>query len=228
MNLECALCFLWNQHSLVLQGFCENLWTCWSQMWQIAMVQHPPLLGKLDVLLLVLYILQEWPVGSRWRHGDVSRWPNNCLGQTPGRWQATVARGTCLTEAQQEREFLEQHSSQNERGASVQLWCWAGTRKVLWPRVEHLQRALLFSGIATPRIWALWTAPRLSLQVQQGSCWAQKNSPSSGVSITVLGSNQPGFGGWPCTWAWIRGEAKVQLWHWVVFHDPCGFCYALQ
>lgn len=89
-------------------------------------------------------------------------------------------------------------------------------------------------------MWAPRTAPRLlSLQVQQGSCRAQKNSPSTGVSIsagiTVLGSNQLGSGGWPCITPSLAstsvaleepsgnriaaresgrwGEAKVELWH---------------
>lgn len=89
-------------------------------------------------------------------------------------------------------------------------------------------------------MWAPQTAPRLlSLQVQQGSCRAQENSPSTGVSIsagiTVLGSNQLGSGGWPCITPSLAstsvaleepsgnriaaresgwwGEAKVELWH---------------
>lgn len=32
-----------------------------------------------------------------------------------------MARGTCLTEAEQEREFLQEYSSENEREASVQM-----------------------------------------------------------------------------------------------------------
>lgn len=101
-------------------------------------------------------------------------------------------------------------------------------------------------------MWAPRTAPRLlSLQVQQGSCRAQKNSPSTGVSIsagiTVLGSNQLGSGGWPCitpslastsvaleepsgnscTWVWMMGGSQGGALAWVVFHDPCGFQHAL-
>lgn len=65
------------------------------------------------------------------------------------------------------------------------MWrCDARLGQGKWSDLEWIisRWNLLFSGIATPKIWASWTAPRLlSLQVKQGSCWAQRNSPSSGV-----------------------------------------------